>query len=447
MASCNANLSTLRKDAASIFHAGLKAVNAETAVLAACRRKGSHLEIHSQSFDLDKLAHIYVLGAGKASADMGVAMEKLLGDRITAGAITVKYRHTRPLERIALFEAGHPVPDQNGVAGASRIVEIADMATESDLVICLLSGGGSALLPLPAASLTLSDKQETIQALLNCGAGIDEINALRKHMSAIKGGRLAERTFPATAATLIVSDVVGDKPDVIASGPTVADTSTFSDCLRIIETYHLKNRLPQAVYQHMAAGAAARLEESPKAESEIFSRTHNFIIASSRTALAQAREKALSLGYQSMILSSMIEGETREAARMHAAIAREVRLSGNPVSPPACLLSGGETTVTISGRGKGGRNQEFALAAALEISGDEGIVILSGGTDGTDGPTDAAGAVVDSQTVARATAAGLSPRLYLKENDAYHFFSQTGELLITGPTGTNVMDLRIMLIG
>jgi len=396
---------------------------------------------------LSAIEHIYVVGAGKASADMGAALEKLLGDRIRAGAITVKYQHTRRLDRIQLFEGAHPVPDQNGMAGAERIIEIADMATASDLLICLLSGGGSALLPLPAASLTLSDKQKTIQALLGCGASINEINALRKHMSAIKGGRLAERAFPAAVATLIVSDVVGDKLDIIASGPTVADTSTFAECLRIMESYKIKNSMPEAVVRHMEAGAAGRTGESPKAESEFFSRTHNFIIASSRTALRQAHQTARSLGYKSLILSSMIEGETKDAARMHAAIAREVRHSGNPVEAPACLLSGGETTVTISGDGKGGRNQEFALAAALDISGEEGMVILSGGTDGTDGPTDAAGAVVDSQTVPKALADGLSPHAYLQANDSYSFFNQTGELLITGPTGTNVMDLRIMLVG
>ncbi len=447
MSKDNASLSRLRQDALSIFKAGVDAVNAEAAVLNACRRIGNHLQIHDQSFDLAAVNHVYVIGAGKASADMAAGLECLLKGRITEGAVTVKYGHTRPLEYIRLIEAGHPVPDHNGLRGAEQILKIADHASEKDLVICLLSGGGSALLPLPADGLTLSDKQKTIQTLLACGAGIDEINAIRKHMSAIKGGRLARRASPATVITLILSDVVGDRLDVIASGPTVPDAGTFSDGMGIIEAYSLQNLIPESVLNHMAAGASGGIEETPKPDTAVFVQTFNFIIGSNLAALEQARKTAEAMGYHTLILSSMIQGETKDAANVHTAIAREIRNSGNPTSPPACLLSGGETTVKISGYGLGGRNQEFALAAAIDIKDEQAMVVLSGGTDGTDGPTDAAGAVVDSETVQKAEQAGISPYTHLKNNDSYNFFKQTGELLMTGPTGTNVMDLRVILVG
>ncbi|MBS3759234.1 MAG: glycerate kinase [Desulfobacterales bacterium] len=443
----NTSFSRLRQDAASIFKAGVEAVNAEAAVLNACRINGDDLQIHDRCVDLSAVEHVYVIGAGKASADMAVGLASLIEGRITAGAITVKYHHTRALEHIRLIEAAHPVPDANGVQGARQILDILDRAAENDLVICLLSGGGSALLPLPAEGLTLADKQETLRVLLACGAEIDEINAIRKHMSAIKGGRLARRASPATLITLVVSDVIGDRLDVIASGPSVPDTSTFSDCMRIIDAYRLKKQIPKAVLDHMTAGVAGRVEETPKADTGIFEGTFSFVIGSSIAALEKAQKTAEALGYGSLILSSMIQGESKDAAKFHTAIAKEIRKSGNPIPPPACLISGGETTVTISGVGTGGRNQEFALAAAIDIKDEEAMVLLCGGTDGTDGPTDAAGAVVDSNTVRNAEKAGVCPYTHLKNNDSYNFFKQTGELLMTGPTGTNVMDLRVILIG
>lgn len=443
----NLSLSKLRQDAITIFQAGIDAVNAEAAVLNTCRVNANYLQIQEKSFDLSSVDHVYIIGAGKASADMAVAIEALLEGRITAGAVNVKYGHTRALKHIQLNEAAHPIPDQNGLQGARQVLKIADMATGSDMVICLLSGGGSALLPLPAGRLTLSDKQDTIQVLLDCGATINEINAIRKHMSAIKGGRLARHAWPATLITLILSDVVGDPLDVIASGPTVADGSSFSDCMRIIETYQLQNRIPQSVLTHIKEGRSGHEEESPKKGAAVFDRTFNFIIGNSISALTQAQKAAEALGYNALILSSMIQGETKEVAKLHTAVAREIRKTGNPVAPPACVLSGGETTVKISGKGLGGRNQEFALAAAIDITAEPGMLVLSGGTDGTDGPTDAAGAVVDGTTAEKAEAAGIFPRAYLQNNDSYNFFKQTGDLLKTGPTGTNVMDLRIMLVG
>jgi hydroxypyruvate reductase len=444
---CNDYLASLRCDASEIFHAALKSVHAGTAVENACRIENGRLRVHSHAIDLTRVRRIYVVGAGKASADMAEGLEKLLKDRITAGAVTVKYGHTRPLEKIRLAEAGHPVPDSSGLEGAGRIMKTVDQAEASDLVVCLLSGGGSALLPYPAEPLTLVDKQAAIRALMDCGAEIHEINAVRKHMSAVKGGRLAARAWPAAVLTLIVSDVVGDDLDVIASGPTVGDPSTFADCLQTISAYGLKEKLPRPVVEHMEKGAAGRIPETPKPGDRLFERTQNHIIAAGRTALQQAKAAARAMGYNALILSSMITGDTRAAARLHASIASEVRHSGNPVQAPACLLSGGETTVVVSGGGKGGRNQEFALSSAVSIAGEEGIVVLSGGTDGTDGPTDAAGAVVDSASVQKARRLGLSPSQYLEANDSYNFFRQTGELLMTGPTGTNVMDLRVILVG
>ncbi len=438
--------SRLRRDAAAIFWAALAAVNAEKAVADALSISGGSLHIQQHCLDLSAIDNIYVVGAGKASADMAAALEVLLGDRITAGAVTVKYGHTRSLQHIRLTEAGHPIPDANGVRGAAEMLALADTATASDLVICLISGGGSALAAIPEPPLSLADKQHTIQTLLACGASINEINALRKHMSGIKGGRLAGRAYPATVATLIVSDVIGDKLDVIASGPTVADTSTFAECNRIIKSYGLQDRLPRAVLDHIKDGAARGKEETPKQDAATFSRSCTCIVANNRKALEQARHTALELGYNALILSSRIQGETREAARFHTAVAKEIRQSGHPLAPPACLLSGGETTVTVSGSGKGGRNQEFVLAAALEIAEERAMLVFSAGTDGTDGPTDAAGAAVAPETAANARSMGLDTAAYLQANDAYNFFRHTGELFFTGPTGTNVMDLRILLV-
>ncbi|MDD5476127.1 MAG: DUF4147 domain-containing protein, partial [Syntrophales bacterium] len=293
---------------------------------------------------------------------------------------------------------------------------------------------------------TLADKQALTRELLNCGASIHEINALRKHVSAIKGGRLALAAAPATLISLILSDVVGDDLDVIASGATVPDRSTFKDCLEILDNYGIRESIPATVRDMIDRGARGEEEETPKPGDPAFEKVQNMVIGSAALSIEAARKEAVERGYNTMILSSSIEGETREAARVHSAIAREVLRSGNPLAPPACILSGGETTVTIRGNGKGGRNMEFALAAALDIEGLEGIVVLSGGTDGTDGPTDAAGAVVDGGTVIRGRERGKKAREYLNRNDSYNFFEDGGELLITGPTLTNVMDLRIMLV-
>jgi len=397
---------------------------------------------------LARFQNIFVVGAGKASARMAAALEKVPGLRIAGGLLNVKYGHTARLRRVELNECGHPVPDESGMAGARRIADIARAAGPRDLVICLISGGASALLPLPAEGISLADKQAATQALLACGADIHELNTVRKHLSAIKGGQLARMAWSATVVTLVLSDVVGDDLDVIGSGPTVPDRSTFADALEIVTRYGLLRRLPRPVRTRLERGAAGELDETPKPGDAIFERTKNIIVGSNRSAVYAGVKVARALGYRTVALSTTITGEARVVALVHAAIAREIRASGHPVKPPACVISGGETTVTLCrGHGLGGRNQEFALAAAREIAGMENVVVLAGGTDGTDGPTDAAGAIAGGRTLARAAAEGLDARAILARNDSYHFFEPLGDLIRTGPTGTNVADVHILLVG
>ena len=377
---------------------------------------------------------------------MAAAIEDILGENITSGIINVKYGHTANLNFIRLIEAGHPVPDKNGMHGADKILKLADSAKEDDLVLCLISGGGSALLVLPAEGITLKDKQDTIKILLSCGATIHEINTIRKHISKIKGGKLARAAYPADMISLILSDVVGDDLDVIASGPSVPDPSTFEESIKIFKKYKITKTIPKAVVSHIRKGASGKFPETPKETDKIFKNTYNLIIAGNMEAINAARQESNKMGYKTLVLSSMIEGETRDVAKVHTAIAKEILKTGNPIPLPACILSGGETTVNITGSGLGGRNQEFVLAAAIDIAERKNIVVLSGGTDGGDGPTDAAGAIADTNTFKRAESMGLNPSRYLFNNDSYNFFKKLGDLLITGPTNTNVMDLRIMLI-
>lgn len=439
-------LPDLRKDAIAIFQTGLAAAAPGPAIRAHCRRDGDWLHVGSRSYDLARYETIRIIGTGKAAAAMAQTLEELLGDRLDSGLVIVKYDHTAPLHTVRMIEASHPVPDENGCKGACEILAMAQAAGSHDLVFCLISGGGSALLPLPGDGLTLADKQAASGVLLSCGASIHEMNTIRKHLSAIKGGRLAAAVYPAELCTLILSDVVGDDLDIIASGPTVPDPGTFQDAMAIIERYDIASALPEAVCRYLSRGVAGHIPESPKALASCFERTQHLIVGSNRQCLQAAYHEATSRGYHSLVLSSLMEGETRDVARVHGAMAREVLASGAPVTSPACLISGGETTVTIKGDGRGGRNQEFVLAAALDIEGACEAVILSAGTDGTDGPTDAAGAIADGHTTARARSLGVDPRRHLMENDAYPFFEGLGDLLMTGPTNTNVMDLRLVLV-
>ncbi len=437
----------LRADARRIFDAGIAAVDPVAAVQNAVSRQGTRLFVGGEVYDLRQYAHVYVIGTGKAGATMAQGLEDVLQDRLTAGAITVKYDHLAPVTAVTLHEAGHPIPDAAGVRGAEAIMRIAQQAGENDLVFCLLSGGGSALSPAPSDGITLEEKQQFTSLLLACGASIDEINTLRKHLSRLKGGQLARLAAPARLVTLILSDVVGDRLDVIASGPTVPDASTFVDCHNIVTRYRLMEKLPPSIRDHLQRGYAGQIPETPKAGETVFAGHQTVLIGNNRIALQAAAQQAHQLGYASLILSSSVQGETREIARMHAAIAHEVRQCGLPLPPPVCVLAGGETTVTLLGQGKGGRNQEFALAAAMDICGLDDVVILSGGTDGTDGPTDAAGAIVDGDTIGRAQALGHSPGDVIQRSDSYPFFAALDDLLFTGPTGTNVMDIYMLLVG
>lgn len=421
---------SLRRQAARIFQAALSASSPIAAVLRHVRREKETLIADGRKYSLKAFRNVYVIGAGKASAEMAKAVERLLGTRITGGLVNAPAR--AKLRSIEINPAGHPMPDRPGVAGATRIAQIAKDAGSDDLVVCLISGGASSLLPLPAPPITLAEKQNTTRLLLHCGANIHEINTVRKHLSSLKGGQLARLAYPATLLTLVLSDVIGDDLDVIGSGPTVPDRSTSADARAILKKYGIPDELP--------------LGETPKPGDKIFRKTQNIIVGSNALAVDAAEQEARRLGFNTLVLSTFIEGEAREAARVHAAIIKEIRAHGRPVKPPACVISGGETTVTIRGKGRGGRNQEFVLAAAIAISGLRDVAILSAGTDGVDGPTDAAGAVADGSTLARAEALGLNPAAFLADNDSYHFFEATSNLIKTGPTGTNVADIQVMLI-
>jgi glycerate 2-kinase len=437
----------LRQAARSIFEAAVRAVDPAEAIRRHVHRQGARLSIGPETVDLDKVRQVVVVGLGKAGASMAGAIEGLLGDRITRGLVVTKYGHVQPTQKVRLHEAGHPVPDDAGMAGAQAILEQVQGLGADDLVLVVISGGGSALTPAPVAGITLAEKQALTKALLACGADIREMNTLRKHISRIKGGQLARAAAPARVYTLILSDIVGDPLDAIASGPTVPDPTTYQDALGILDKYRIRAAIPASIRSYLEAGAAGQHPETPKPTDPLFRRVKSVMVASNIQALEAAETEARRLGLQAIILSSFVEGETREIARMHAALAMEVRASGHPAPAPLCLITGGETTVTLKGKGKGGRNQEFALAAGLDIAGLPDAVVFSAGTDGTDGPTDAAGAIVDGATVERAKALGLNPRAALDDNDAYPFFDRLGDLVITGPTRTNVMDVRLVLIG
>jgi hydroxypyruvate reductase len=437
----------LRRDAHAIFRASLDAADPVQAVLRFVSRDGELLRAGKKRYSLRSFDNIWVLGAGKASTAMAQAIERVLGPRISGGLIVTKYGHSAPLKRVRALEASHPVPDEAGVEGARQLMEMARNASGRDLVFCLISGGGSALTPAPAPPISLAEKQETTKLLLACGANIHEINTIRKHISSFKGGLLARLAAPATLVTLMLSDVIGDNLEAIGSGPSVPDPTTFAVADAIIRKYGLADRIPTNVRNRLDAGLRGEVEDTPKTGDPCFDKTQNIVVGSNRLAVDAAASKARALGYRVLVLSTFIEGETKDVARMHAAIAKEIRAAGRPVRAPACVISGGETTVTLTGDGKGGRNQEFVLAAALDLAGMENAVVLSGGTDGTDGPTDAAGAIADGVTVERAAKLGLSAAGHLARNDAYPFFESLGDLVKTGPTGTNVMDVRLILCG
>jgi len=435
-----------RQKAVAIMSAALEAVDPAEAIRRQVRLDDSILTVGGRAYDLTRYQHIYVIGGGKAGGSMALAVEQLLGDRITAGLVNVKYGYTLPTNIIQLHEAGHPLPDEEGMRGTEAIIQFLKWATKGDLVICLISGGGSALMVAPAEGITLADMEAFTHVMLSCGATINEINAIRKHCSRIKGGQMARLAYPADLIALLLSDVVGNPLDVIASGPTVADTSTFSDAWGIVEKYGIEGQLPTSIVERLKRGKEGKIAETPKAGDRTLERVHTQIIASNEIAAQAAIEEARRQGFNTLLLSTFVEGEAREVAMVFGAIAREIRHSGQPIPPAACVVAGGETTVTLRGKGKGGRNQELALAAAIPIAGLKDAMVIGLATDGTDGPTDAAGALADGTTVARAEALGLSAQKHLADNDAYHFFEALGDLLLTGPTNTNVNDLTFVFV-
>ncbi len=427
---------TLREAGLQIFRAALRAGDVGPLARGAL-----------QSVDLSRPRRILVVGAGKASGTMAHALEEILGDRITAGLVVVKDGHTAPTKKIKLVEAGHPIPDERGLRAANEILTLVRSAEADDLVIVLISGGGSALTPCPAPPITLEEKQVMTRLLLEAGANINQLNAVRKHCSLSKGGRLAQAAAPASVLSLILSDVIGDPLDVIASGPTAPDQTTFGDALAILDRFALRAKVPRAVLEHLERGARGEIPETPKAGDPLFRRVQNRIIGDNALVVEAALRTAESLGFHAHLLTRSLEGEARQVAKQLVNRALEVRTSGKPVAPPACLIAGGETTVTVRGKGLGGRCQEFALAAALALEGMEDVLVLAAGTDGSDGPTDAAGAVADGETVAQGRRRNLDARASLESNDSYRFFSALGNLITTGPTNTNLLDLYLLLVG
>lgn len=434
----------------TIVNRAISAVSPDPAMRATLSLDGDVLTVSGRPYNLSAYSRILVIGAGKASAAMAQTLEALLGDRIDKGVVATKYGHGLPLDTIKVMESAHPVPDEAGTLASNSLLHLANEAGANDLVFCLLSGGASAIIPAPCSPVTLTDKQETTRALLECGATINEINAVRKHLSSCKGGHLAKKLEPATVITLIISDVVGDYLDVIGSGPTAPDESTFQSCLDTVKKHSLCQKIPHAVIRFLEDGAAGSLPETLKASDPCFDKIQNVIIAGNGMALSGAADAARELGYHPIIIDPAMEGEARRVAQSIIRTAEATCNEEGAVPPPACLLAGGETTVTITGSGKGGRNQELALAAAIELAemedNRERISMACVGTDGTDGPTDAAGALVLPDTLNKAEDLGLSAQQYLLDNNSYDFFSKVGTIIKTGPTRTNVMDVTIVLI-
>jgi glycerate-2-kinase len=399
------------------------------------------------SYEQGKFNRLIVIGFGKAACPMAKAMEDSSLNLIGAGIVITKYNHCNKynFEKIKVFEAAHPVPDENGLKGTDAIIRLLKSADEYTLVVCLISGGGSALLISPYEGVGLNDKQKITELLLKAGANIQELNTVRKHISRVKGGRLAEIVYPARIISLILSDVIDDRLDVIASGPTSPDDTTFQDALSVLEKYNLTKIASSPIIDMIQKGMHGLISETPKKGNPIFKRVENIIIGSNTIALTAAKRKAKDLSFETDILSSEVTGEAKKIGKWLVQKAIETKNIKN-TNRSVCLISGGETTVTVKGSGIGGRNMELALSFAIEIDGIDGITLLSAGTDGTDGPTDAAGAIVDGKTIKKAKSLGLNPEAYLKNNDSYTFFKNTGELFITGPTGTNVMDIQIILI-
>lgn len=433
-----------REMAIDIFRSALRAVDPYESV------KVQMPQVLSAYRTLE-LEKIFLASFGKAAVPMAKAALDYIPPGIPVnGVVITKYDHVgdeRLPEFISVYEAGHPLPDKEGHAATRKMLKMLEGVDDKTFILFLVSGGASALLVAPWGNLTLDDKQKITDLLLKAGASIEELNTIRKHLSRVKGGRLAQLAYPAKVFSLILSDVIGDRLDVIGSGPTSPDSSSFNDALQVVKKYRLTGKIPPVVMEILEKGIAGEIPETPKQNDLLFNNVENIIVGSNKKATEAAKTRAQALGFETKIVSSEVQGEARVVARDFAKMALETRKTLPTTGTYGqCLIFGGETTVTVKGDGLGGRNTEFALAFAMEVEGADGITLLSAGTDGTDGPTDAAGAIVDGKTTEKARLKGLEPLSYLDRNDSYRFFSQTGELFITGPTGTNVMDIQVILL-
>ena len=437
----------LRGDACSVLEAALEAVDPEQAIFNALKLDGDILSFKGGRVNLAEISRVIVVGGGKAGGLMARAVEKLFGLRIEAGLVNVLEgtENAVNLTKMKLHGANHPVPSESGVMGVKQMLELTTGLSEGDLVIALISGGGSALMPYPAEGIGLDDLQAITGSLLKAGATINELNAVRKHLSAFKGGQLARHCAPARVVSLILSDVIGDPLDIIASGPTAPDTSSFSDAKTVLERYGLWEAAPLNIKTRITQGVGGIIPDTPKEDDPVFTRVHNILTANNVIACRAAESQAKQLGYDSMVLSTYIEGEARNVGAILTGIAKEINIRDQPLKKPAALVIGGETTVTVNGDGIGGRNMEVALGAALRLEGVD-CVVAALGTDGIDGPTVSAGAMVDQYTLIRSTEKGLNPERYLGENDSYNFFNELTDCILTGPTGTNVNDISLILV-
>ena len=435
-----------RKLALEAIEFAINAVNPKKIIKSKVSLRNGILKVGNYRFNLKTFNHIYLVGGGKASGLMAETFEEILGDYLSDGLVIIPHQSAQPKTRIVkILKGSHPLPDNDGVKGTKKIMEIAEKTTKDDLLICVLSGGGSSLMSMPKNGISLQDKRKVIEALLKSGARIDEINTVRKHLSSFKGGQLAKKAFPATILNIILSDVVGDELSVIASGPTVPDPTTFKDAINVLKKYDLWEKAPESIKEILSEGTKGRIAETPKEKDKIFEKVYSVIVGNNRTACLAAIEKLKDKGLNTLLLTSHMEGEAREVGLFLAAIAREITLWGTPVKKPAAVVVGGETTVTVRGKGLGGRNQEIALSASTKLQGLAGNVIASISTDGIDGPTDAAGAIVDGETSLRSRKLGLDIEKYLEENDSYTFFKKLNDLIYTGPTGTNVNDIAVII--
>lgn len=441
------SLRKLRRDAMDILSTAVEAVDSGEAIRRNLVIDDGELRINGVALDLDRYSNVYVIGGGKAGGSMAEAIEELLGDRVTTGILNV-LKGTESdyhLEKIRLNGASHPTPGKDGVRGVEEMLTLMKGAGEEDLFIVLISGGGSSLMTYPARDISLSEIRSLTERLLRSGATINELNAVRKHLSAIKGGLMAKSAHPATVLSLILSDVVGDPLDTIASGPTCPDHTTFEDAIGVLKKRGIWYETSPSVRRHLEKGLVGEIEETPKVGDMIFDRVHNVVIGSNLTAARAAQRRAEELGYHCLLWSTSVEGEAKDVGMALADIAKEIVAVDAPVKRPAALIAGGETTVTVTGKGVGGRNQELALGASIEVSGFD-VVVAALATDGIDGPTDAAGAIVDGSTLNRAEMMNMDALQLLADNDSYTFFSRLGDALLTGPTGTNVNDLTLILV-